>query len=286
LDGGNANAYWDHLMGRYVLTTPNPETAYSMMKSHNVSYLLIDPTDVGKYSAFSKIGSDDSGLDRFSAITTMVLDPAQTVESGNATVLIYTGGGMTIDDDINYNDGNKNVFLPSQKAGLVGIIWRRDSYVNGNSQFEQPLGVYYYNNQRYDIPLRYVYFKDELKDYGSGIDVVLRIIPSFDGSNINEVGAMIYLSPKVAKGLFAQLYLLDDVSNNYGNIKVAHVEQDYVVGVLKNQGAPIGEFLFFRGLRAPLKIWKVEYPANIVERSEFLGTEGAYAGLDNLDFTK
>jgi len=30
LDGGNANAYWNHLMGRYVLTTPFPETALDL----------------------------------------------------------------------------------------------------------------------------------------------------------------------------------------------------------------------------------------------------------------
>ena len=58
LDGGNVNSYWDHLMGRYVLTTPNPNTALSFMKSHNVSYLLIDFSDFGKYSAYSIIGSD------------------------------------------------------------------------------------------------------------------------------------------------------------------------------------------------------------------------------------
>ncbi|RLG10675.1 hypothetical protein DRN73_07250, partial [Candidatus Pacearchaeota archaeon] len=56
-DGGHYNAYWDHLVGRYLLTTPYPETALSFMKAQNVSYLLIDPTDIGKYPAYSSIGS-------------------------------------------------------------------------------------------------------------------------------------------------------------------------------------------------------------------------------------
>jgi len=59
-DGGHAVGYLDHLIGRYVLTAQNPNTSLSFMKSHNVSYLLIDPTDLGKYPAYSKIGSDET----------------------------------------------------------------------------------------------------------------------------------------------------------------------------------------------------------------------------------
>ena len=54
-DGGHGNGYWDHLIGRYLLTTPNPNSALSFMKTQNVSYLLIDPTDIGKYPAYSSI---------------------------------------------------------------------------------------------------------------------------------------------------------------------------------------------------------------------------------------
>lgn len=285
-DGGHAFGYWDHLIGRYLLTTPNPDTAYSLMKTNNVSYLIIDPTDLGKYGAFSKIGSDNSGEDRFASIPIMILDLSQSVESDQSTTLVYTGGAMTIDGDIDYTFGNQKIFLPANKAIIVGIIWERFSVSGGNSQFEQPVGVYYYNNQRYDIPLRYIYFNGDLKDYGTGLEAVLRIVPSFDGSNIEEIGSIIYLSPKVADGLFAQLYLLDDVFNNYNKISVAHVEEDFVVSSLRSQGAPLNEFLYFQGLRAPLKIWKVDYPSNIIERPEFLETSGGYAELDNLEFTK
>ena len=61
-DGGHAGGgtSGDHYIGRYILTTTNPKTAYSFMKTLNVSYLLIDPTDMSKYSAFSEIGSNDS----------------------------------------------------------------------------------------------------------------------------------------------------------------------------------------------------------------------------------
>lgn len=39
-DGGHQNGWWDHTTARYLLTTPKPETAMSLMKTHNVSYLF------------------------------------------------------------------------------------------------------------------------------------------------------------------------------------------------------------------------------------------------------
>ena len=49
IDERQANDFWDHLIGRYLLTTPNPETALSFMKAQNVSYLY-DPkhTEIDK----------------------------------------------------------------------------------------------------------------------------------------------------------------------------------------------------------------------------------------------
>jgi len=92
-DGGHANGFWDHLIGRYLLTTPKPETALSFMKSHNVSYLLIDPTDLGKYPAYSKIGGDEN-FDTFSVITTGVIDDKQTMETADTIRRVYNIGGV------------------------------------------------------------------------------------------------------------------------------------------------------------------------------------------------
>jgi dolichyl-diphosphooligosaccharide--protein glycosyltransferase len=120
-DGGHVITHWDHFIGRYVLTTPYPETAYSFMKTHNVSYLLIDPTDLGKYGAYSRIGSGEDGMDRYSAIPVIPLDPSQTVESANKITMVYSGG-MVVFDDIEYVIGGKTIFLPAGKAGIGGII--------------------------------------------------------------------------------------------------------------------------------------------------------------------
>ena len=88
-DGGHKNSYWDHLIGRYVLTTPLPETALSFMKAHNVSYLLIDPTDIGKYPAYSSIGSDKAGNDRYSWIPTISINAAQIKETRTGSIRTY-----------------------------------------------------------------------------------------------------------------------------------------------------------------------------------------------------
>lgn len=285
-DGGHFTTHWDHLIGRYLLTTQNPDSAYSLMKSHNVSYLLIDQTDVGKYPAYSIIGSDVEGTDRYSAIPTMVVDQRQTVETQNGTVRFYAGS-MFVDEDIQYTapDG-RNVFLPYEKAGIAGVIWRLLN-VNGSSLLEQPIGVFVYNNQRYDLPIRYSYINGELVDYGSGVESVIRVIPALTGSQIDPIGALLYLSPKVSKGLFAQIYLLNDVNKSYSDLKLVHSEDDFVVQSLKTQGAPIEEFVFYQGFRGPIKIWEVTYPEGTKEYEEFRETDDSHiAELDNFVFVE
>ena len=122
-DGGHMIGYWDHLVGRYVLTTPYSETAYSFMKSQNVSYLLIDPSDLGKYPAYSVIGSDTEGDDRYSAIPIMLIDESQTTETDTGVQRIYTGGSY-LDQDIQYTNEEGNlIYLPGGKAARN--LWRR-----------------------------------------------------------------------------------------------------------------------------------------------------------------
>ena len=283
-DGGHAVGQWDHFIGRYLLTTPRPETAYSFMKTHNVSYLLIDPTDLGKYPAYSRIGSGEDGNDRYAAIPVMPVDASQTRETANGTIMVYAGG-MFVDEDIVYKEGNKTVFLPANKAAIGGVILKS---VNGNGStgFEQPIGVYFYNNQRYDIPMRYVQTAEGLMDFREGLDAVVKVIPSFDGKSINMFGAAIYLSPKVSKGLFAQLYLMDDAFGNYEYISVAHVEKDALIRNIEGQGGFVGDFIYYGGFRGPIKIWEVGYPENTLERVEFFNHTGEWAEFDDLEFVK
>ncbi|MBU2612624.1 MAG: hypothetical protein KKB62_02800, partial [Nanoarchaeota archaeon] len=101
-------------------------------------------------------------------------------------------------------------------------------------------------------------------------------------------GAVIYLSEKTKDTLFSQLYLMDDPNDLYPTIILAHTESDYVVKSLKSQGLNLGEFVYFQGLRGPIKIWEVNYPENVLEREEFLlklDPNENWALLDDLEFT-
>ena len=288
-DGAHANAWWDHTTARYLLTTPNPETALSLMKTHNVSYLLIDSTDLGKYTAYSSIGSDANG-DRFSQIPVMVFDPSQTVETAGREARLYQGTTI-VDEDIVYTDGNgTNIFLPANSAYVIGMII--ETQKNGNSiSVMQPTTVFFYNNQQIRLPLRYAYSNGELMDFGTGIDGVARITQGLtlagQGVSVDPMGAVIYLSPRVSKGLFAQLYLMDDVFNNYETVTLAYNQPDPIVESLRAQGLGLDDIVYFQGFRGPISIWKTEIPSNIIAREEFLSENGVYeyAGLDNLTFS-
>tara|TARA_Y100000310_G_scaffold167546_2_gene167379 strand:+ start:17048 stop:19822 length:2775 start_codon:yes stop_codon:yes gene_type:complete len=288
-DGGHGVGYWDHLIGRYLLTTPKPESALSFMKTQNVSYLLIDPTDLGKYPAYSRIGSDEEGNDRFSQIPVMIMDSSQTQQTGNKTIRVYHGG-VAVDEDIIYGSLNETqVFLPSGKAIAAGAILEYSNEENLMT-FNQPQEIFIYNQEQINIPIRYIYHNNKLIDFGSGLDAVIRVIPLISQSNqqvnIDPLGSVIYLSPKVSKGLFAQLYLLDDAFKNYGTVSLVHSELDPIVSNLNSQGANLNDFVYFNGFRGPIKIWEVNYPSNILEKEEFLEISGEFAELDDLVFVR
>jgi asparagine N-glycosylation enzyme membrane subunit Stt3 len=286
-DGAHANAWWDHTTARYLLTTPNPETALSLMKTHGVSYLLIDSTDLGKYPAYSSIGSDADSQDRFSQIAVMVSDPSQTMETANGEARVYQGSTI-VDEDIVYSNENGSVFLPTNRAFVIGMIIETSESSNTSLNFQQPTVVYFYNNQQFRLPLRYIYYNGEIIDFGNGIEGTARITQSLSvtgqGVTVDQLGSVIYLSPKLSQSLFAQLYLMDDVFNNYETITLAYSQPDPIVESLRAQGLGVDDIIYFQGFRGPIKIWKTEYPENILTHEEFLRNSGEYAGLDNLQF--
>ncbi len=293
-DGGHFQGeFRNHMVGRYVLTTPHPETALSFMKTNNASYLLIDSTDLGKYTAYSSIGSDEIGEDRLSQIPTMLSDKSQVQETKNGEIRVYRGGAL-VDQDIVYNADNTQIFLPAQRAVIIGIIAESiENPATNKISFKQPTGIFIYNNQQYRIPLRYVYFNGQVADFKNGMEAGVMIIPRINqvsGSGriqLDVLGASIYLSPKVFKSLFVQLYLMDDYFNNYSTIKLAHGQDDPVISSLKAQGLEIGEFAYFNGFKGPIKIWNIrDIPDNILIREEFLRRQGDWAEFDNLQFVK
>jgi len=290
-----------HMIGRYVLTTPNPATMFSFMKSNNATHLLIDSSDIGKYGAYSRIGSGEDMKDRLSYIQTFSMDPKQTKETRNGTIRIYRGG-FGLDEDLIYTKENgQEILLPKQKAALGAIIL--ETVQKGNkTEFKQPEGIFIYNQQQYRIPIRYLYIDGEIKDFGSGnnpnqsnmVNSVIKMIPSLSqseqGTGIDELGGAMYLSRKVSQSTVAQLYLMDDPFDRYEGLELAHKQQDRIVQMLKMRGMPIGDFVNYRGLRGPIKIWKVkDMPEDIKVHEEFAqydpyGDDWKFGMLDELKF--
>ena len=196
LDGGNAISYWNHLMGRYALTGTDNTKALEFLYAHNVTHFLIDSTDIGKYSAFSKIGSDKS-YDRESWIPAFIRDNRQVEERKNSTVFVYAGGS-TLDTDIIYDKNGTKIFLPAGKAVVAAIVIEKDK---SNKLASQPYAVMIYQNKnqnnQYNLPLKYAY-DDGFIDYNSGIEAGIFLFPVLNpgqnGYQIDDDGALLYLS--------------------------------------------------------------------------------------------
>ncbi|MCU0642501.1 MAG: hypothetical protein MUF61_02905 [archaeon] len=274
LDGGNAIAYWDYLMGRYGLTEPNDSKTLEFFFTHKVSHLLIDSTDIGKYNAFSSIGSDEN-FDRESWIPTMLRDDTQTLETKNTTMYVYAGG-TPLDDDIIYEANSTKIFLPGRKSdvGLGGVVVEKD--VSGKV-ISNPIAVFVSKGKQYRIPLRYLYSTStgKLIDFGSGLEAGAFLFPRLDqgsaGYSIANDGAMLYLSKRTVKGTLARYYLYNSESPYF---KLAHTEDDFLVKQLKSSNATTSDFVYYGGLRGPIKIWEISYPKDIKANSAFL--EKAY----------
>ena len=272
-DGGHAaQSFGDHLVARYVLTTPYPETAKSFMKTNNISYFLLDPTDVGKYSAYSSIADDEEISDRASWLPTFVSDPESIQETRNETIRIYQGGTY-IDSDLVYEKDGEKIFLPKGKAAIGAVILSKTP-----NTYSQPTGVYVYNNKRYDLPMRYLFVNGKLFDFKRGINATAYIYPSVDKTNLqfDLDGAAMYLSEKTMNSLFVQVYLMDDPNNLYPELELVHSQGNY-------------PFPFYYGsFQGQIKIYEVhkEEMENILSKDEFLKRNGTYGEFDDLVFVK
>jgi len=273
-DGGHPAGFdRNHFIGRYLLTTPNPDTALSFMKTLQVSHLLLDSTDIGKYSAFSIIGSDKTGTDRFSWISTFAINPNQIQETKNETIILYQGGSP-LDEDIVWG----GELFPRQIAGVGGFLLHLD---NQNNQVNKVEMVIVYQGRQKAIPLRYAFLGGQIVDFSRNSDEeflnsMFYVIPSWTGSNVNPIGVGLYLSNKTLDGTFVQLYLLEDSFDRYGTLELVHEEDDSIVSSLKSQGAPVDDFIYLQGsgVRGPIKIWSVDYPEGTPTHPEYLEEYG------------
>jgi len=201
--------------------------ALEFLYVHNATHLLIDSTDIGKYSAYSSIGSDEN-YDRYSQISTFIEDERRMQETKNGTLHVYLGS-MFLDQDYSWQKDNEKEFLPAYRTGIGGVILK----MNNENVPEKADAVFVYQGRQFNIPLRHVYFKGKLYDFGDGYSGCLYIIPRVinqgQGISINNIGSGLFLTEKTMKALWVKLYLF----NEGKNFKLVHKEQDFVVENLK-----------------------------------------------------
>ena len=259
LDGGNMIVYWDHLMGRHVLTGQNETEALEFLKTHNANYLLIDPTDIGKYSAYSSIGSDEN-YDRYSWIMAFALNEKASKETRNSTVYVYEGATAT-DADLVWKDK----IYPGGKAVIGGFLLPIETSETA-SALSQPTMILAYQGKQVQIPLRYAYL-NKIYDFKNGIEGCLYIIPKIDNQGMNRIGTALFISEKSMKALWVKLYLL----NQSENFELVHSEQDTIISGYRSQyNITIPDIIYYNQILGPIKIWKINYPESISTNPDYL----------------
>ncbi|MFH0876149.1 MAG: STT3 domain-containing protein [archaeon] len=262
-DGGNSRGAINYFIGRHLLTGQNETEALELLKANNATHFLIVYEEIGKYPAFSSIGSDRV-YDRYSWISTFQLDPALIQETRNETILIYRGS-TAVDEDFIYQDQ----LFPEGGAGIGGVMIPLETktvMVDNVSQtvqdIKQPAILLVYAGQQYQIPLECIYLDGkEMVFPQEGYPGCFRIMPSIDGANqVNNLGAGLLLSPKVRRTVFTKLFLYDQPSEYFTKVYTD-----------ENTGMPLA--LYQGRLIGPLKIWEISYPDNLTIPEEYYGTE-------------
>ena len=168
--------------------------------------------------------------------------------------------------------------MPTQRAAIAAIqieILNQDN----ETSFKQPEAIFFNQGQQFKIPLRYIYYNNKLFDFKTGLEASAYIFEKVDqtgqGIQIDKTGALMYLSPKLMRGLLTQIYLMNDVLNNFPNFELVHSEPNFVVNSLNQQGANLHEFIYFQGIQGPIKIWKIKYSGNEKIKQEYLDTDAS-----------
>ncbi len=248
-DGGKPGGdYMIYTLARYGMTAINNNNALTYFKSHNTSYLLFSKEEIGKYHAFSYLGSDKNS-DRESTIGIFTLNEEKEVRNG--TKQIYTGGWM-LDKDITIN----KAIIPEKQAAIAGFILTRDK---NNKIAEPPIAVIYYNKKQIEEPISCIYEKNKKQEFNitSNIGGCIKLAPLISNQNtINNEGTIFYLSEKTKDTLFTRLYILNNTYSEF--------EEVY------NDKLPLA--IYNGNLIGPIRIWKLNYPEDIREDPIFLAS--------------
>ncbi len=233
-DGGTHKEYMLYLLGRYGMTGQSREEALTYYNTHNISYLLFSREEIGKYWAFSHIGSNKD-MDRESTIGSFGLSEIMEVRNGNR--LVYKGG-WNLDHDIVIEGKvfKKNSASITEFSMLDDGSDGKVTFTDGTRTVEDSLHCLINGNRK-------LYFNTDSIFKGC-----FMFIPSFnDEGQGNPQGAALYLSEKVVDGLFARLYLLGE---DIPGFEAAYQDSN-----------PLG---IYRGqIIGPVRIWEVSYSSEI-----------------------
>ncbi len=269
-DGGNARGAINYFIGRHLLTGRNRTEALELLKTHNATHLLIVYEEIGKYAAFSSIGSDEN-LDKSSSIKAFFINPKETVvektEDSKERVYYFYIGNFVLDEDLVFN----GKIFPKEKSTIMGITLISEQKDKAILSLKSSSIIVSHNGIANEIPLNCIFLED--KEYVFDIDDAYqgcaRIFPVVriegDGIKVSFLDGALLLSPKVRNTLFTQLYLFDKDEENDLNWKGFKKVYDD-----SKEGRTLAYYSDVRRLIGPLKIWEMNYPENIKEKPEYL----------------
>ena len=97
-----------------------------------------------------------------------------------------------------------------------------------------------------------------------------RIEQQGQGIRQNPVGAAMFISPRLFRGMLSQIYILNDPLERFPNFKIAHNEPSLLIDNLRSQGMNVSDFVYFNGIQGPIKIWEIEYTGEEEIKQEYL----------------
>jgi asparagine N-glycosylation enzyme membrane subunit Stt3 len=259
-DGGNAKGYGiNHFMGRHVLTAQNETEALEYLYARNATHLLMIKDEIGKYPAYSSIGSDEN-YDRYGWLSTFQLDDARIQERRNDTLLFYVGS-HAFDDDFVHGEQ----IFPKKSSGIAAVLLPAKFGEGGIVGIEQPEAIIVYAGKQFNVPLECVFVNGEEVVFDKpGLKGCLMLLPRKTGEVYTPLGAGLYISEKIRRTLFTHLFLYGKETEFF---KLAYTDQQYLPLSFMD-----GRFI------GPLKIWEVNYPEGIEPKEWYYGKE-----LPNLD---
>jgi asparagine N-glycosylation enzyme membrane subunit Stt3 len=243
VDGGNAMA-WDHGMGRYGLTNNNLQETFDYFKTHEVTHLLISEEEIGKYHAFSTIGSDEE-FDRRSTIAILTLKDQKELRDG--VEYVYQGG-WGLDQDVVID---MRVIPEGTPMGAITIKQNEDG------SYGAPVAYFFPNNQQVALNVDCLVVNNERHNFKleNSIEACVVILPYFiDEQNNNPQGAVLFASSKVRDGNLARLYFYDEVISGFKKVY--------------DDGTPFG--IYQGRIIGPIKIWELDYPTGTKTDDKYL----------------